>query len=110
MSHKQQAGTDWDIHDVYNLLMAEIEPELLPKNYALLDKKYADEQPEQRKKRYAHYADCFELLLERLNILMDTLQSHVRSTYNNLIKQLENQSNDTEQEFLESFDAFLQAE
>lgn len=45
--------------DVYNMLMAQIEPELTTDVLPTLDQKYATETPEEKEVRYARYADAY---------------------------------------------------
>ncbi len=45
--------------DIYNMLMAEIEPELMTNNMSDLDEKYAGESEKNKKKRLKGYKKAF---------------------------------------------------
>tara|TARA_Y100000310_G_C20492438_1_gene719912 strand:- start:501 stop:833 length:333 start_codon:yes stop_codon:yes gene_type:complete len=109
MAQTQIIDLNWGIEDVYRMLMQNIEPELLPENYKSLSEKYANEKPADRKERYAHYADCFELFLERLEVLVNKLQRQVSGAYSDLRKQVEEVANANEEDSLNSFEDFLES-
>lgn len=46
--------------EVYQIIMTQIEPELLPENVKTLTEKYKDETPEQTKARAARYEVAFQ--------------------------------------------------
>ncbi|MAE39247.1 MAG: hypothetical protein CL969_06485 [Euryarchaeota archaeon] len=108
MDQNQLINFKWDIKDIYRLLMQNIEPELLPENYSTLEENYENESPEDRRKRYSHYADCFELFLAQLDVLMHMLKDHISEEYRILRKQLEQYSDNKEYNFLSSLDDFFE--
>ena len=57
--------------DLYNVLMEKIEPELCTYTLEEIDKLYADETKNDRKKRYAHYAKCLDFFWQALKELVD---------------------------------------
>ncbi len=53
-------------HDLYDFIMATIEPDLVTAQIPALPEKYKDETPEQRKQRAARYEAAFALYKQRL--------------------------------------------
>jgi len=47
--------------ELYDLWMSQIEPELVTANIDHVDERHAGETPEERKARYARYAEAFQM-------------------------------------------------
>ena len=58
--HKTVTEGSFQIEDLYNLLMVEIEPDLTTDMLPLLNEKYEGETAEDRKARSERYAEAFE--------------------------------------------------
>ncbi len=65
--------------ELYDRLMAEIEPELLTKNLPTLDEKYKGESPEDAKVRADRYDKAFAEYEKRLAEYMGSLKGKVNS-------------------------------
>lgn len=59
------ADPSMDSEEIYNLLMADIEPELMTDILPFLDDIYADESAEDRKARWTWYQRAFEMFTEQ---------------------------------------------
>ncbi len=59
----QDQNTPW-VLAMYDQIMGEIEPDLLTTQIPLLDEKYKNETPEQKKNRMAAYAQAFKIFDE----------------------------------------------
>lgn len=62
--------------DIYKLLMREIEPELLPENFAKLDATFAALDDEGKKKLGEHYKACMETFAQKFDALMEAYSQH----------------------------------
>ena len=63
--------------EIYNTLMAQIEPDLVEDMLPLLDAKYAKETPRQKAARMARYERAFAEYDKRFTAFMNDLQEEV---------------------------------
>ena len=62
----QSREIQWTVEDIYNALMAEIEPELCTAQLPYLDEMYEGETEQQHAKRAERYAAAFEMCEDRM--------------------------------------------
>jgi hypothetical protein len=75
--------------DLYNQLMAEIEPELLSENLPLLEQKYRGETPADAKARAERYTKAFEAYDKKLKGYLGELDEKVRGYQRQALKSAE---------------------
>lgn len=86
--------------DVYNMIMAEIEPDLLLENIALLDTTYAGESDSEHDTRMQRYAASYKKFDEELALFMTDVDGHVRTTKRMALKAKENAARSDEEDKL----------
>ena len=87
---------------VYDMLMAQIEPDLLLINIPLIDAKYAGETPEQTEERMKRYAAAYKKFDAELAKFMNEVDTNVRTTQRAALQQKEQQDRDQESNTLNS--------
>jgi hypothetical protein len=108
MPTKTNTTQPWTAQDVYILLMQEIEPELLPDVMDTLDEKYAGETEEQRKNRINHYVECFDVFLDRFDILMKTVDTNARTKFADMIKTIKEKAKNADMDSLTNISKLIQ--
>jgi len=91
--------SDLSQEQLYNLLMAEIEPELLTMVVPHLDEIYKDENPEQKARRAKRYAKAFALFLKRQTAFLEACKHQlldVKSLVLEAVQILNKDQQDTE--------------
>lgn len=74
---------------LYDVLMAEIEPDLLLENIPQLDEKYKDETPEQKQERIKRYAEAYKQFDSAFNQFMGEVKAEARASRRESIEQEE---------------------
>lgn len=88
--------------DVYNMIMAEIEPDLLLENIPLLEKTYENETPEEHTLRMQRYAESYKKFDQDLALFMNDVDGKVRETKRRSLKAKEEQARSEDADKLES--------
>ncbi len=104
-----QADTGALAEEVYDVLMAEIEPELLLTNIPTLDQKYANETPAEHDARMLRYAEAYKRFDAELNNFMTDVNGNLRAGQRDALKAQEQQSQTEEQAALSSLDSAFAA-
>ena len=87
---------------VYDMLMADIETDLLLANIPLLDRTYEGETPEQHESRMQRYAVAYKKFDAELSRFMTDVNGNVRAGQRNALKEKEEQAKSQEQTVLNS--------
>lgn len=91
-THTQQTGSQGSIDDTlspqqfYDLIMAEIEPELVSTQVPLLDEKYKDETPQQAAERTERYNRAFEKFQQVASQVMSTMDAQTDAERTRILK------------------------
>ena len=86
---------------VYDLLMADIEPDLLLKNIPLLDEKYRAETPAEHAERLERYQIAYTKFDQSFNEFSVKIGGSVRSMKRDALKQKEKQATNEESQAIE---------
>lgn len=97
-----QADTAVLAEDVYNVLMAGIEPELLLSRIPMLDALYAGESPEEHEARMEKYAVAYKKFDAALKAFMTDVNGSARSVQRHALKDKEQQARSQEMNTLTS--------
>lgn len=87
---------------VYNMLMADIETDLLLGNIHTLDRAYSGESPKEHEARMQRYAAAYKRFDEAFNEFMNSVNGNVRATQRNALKSKEEQAKSEEKTTLTS--------
>ena len=87
---------------VYDMIMADIEPDLLLQNIPTLDAQYAGESPEQHESRLQRYAVSYKKFDLALAEFMADVNGNVRSTQRAALREKEEEAKAEEQNALTS--------
>ena len=90
---------------IYDLLMAEIEPDLMLANLPLLDEKYAGESEQDQKKRMARYERSYAEFDRQFNDFMNEVNDDVRDSKRASLAKQESDAKKSEQDELASLEA-----
>jgi hypothetical protein len=95
--------------DIYDMIMAAIEPELMTVNIPQLEEMYQDETPEARGVRFQHYTECYRLYDEAYAQWSANLKTTVDQYRKSALRSAEEESREAEQakmeKLLSSFEA-----
>jgi hypothetical protein len=94
---------------IYDLLMAEIEPELLLANIPVLDAKYAAETPEEHAVRMARYAQAYKKFDDALKTFKEDVNGRVKTAKRTSLKVAEAEGKAQEEAKLHAIDRTLRA-
>lgn len=83
--------------EVYDMIMGQIEPELTKAQMPLLEEKYKDESPEDRKKRQERYQKAFIEYDKRYSQYQLTMSSSLRVYRHDVMANAEVVANDAQQ-------------
>ena len=89
---------------LYDVLMAEIEPDLLLTNIPLLDKKYAGETPEEKAVRMKRYEVAYKEFDRQFSEFMVDVNGEVRTTKRKSLEAKEEESHQSDQQVLSSLE------
>jgi hypothetical protein len=78
---KQLSGLDDAIRAFYDTFMTSVEPDLTTKNIQNVDEKYANETPEERKKRAQRYNHAYNLFVAAYTFSVQCWQSDLEYYY-----------------------------
>lgn len=103
------AGTgDFDSKElaekVYDMIMADIEPDLLSYNIDLLDEYYADESADERKARMERYELAYKEFDRAFEEFMQSVQEEVRDNKRTALRQKEEEAREEEIEALSALE------
>lgn len=87
---------------VYNMFMAEIEPELILENIPLLAETYKHETAEQHAARMSRYTAAYKKYEEEIKVFYSDVNEQVRDGKRNALKVKEDQEKIAEQNTLNS--------
>jgi hypothetical protein len=87
---------------VYDMIMAEIEPDLLLVNIPGLDARYLGETPDEHTARMERYQAAYKRFDLALQKFMDEINTNVRSSQIKSLKEREDRDRRAEQESLKS--------
>ena len=82
---------------VYDLIMADIEPDLLSYNIDLLDEYYAGENDEEHAERMARYEAAYAAFDRAFEEFMASIQEEVRDTRRTALRERESQARSDEE-------------
>ncbi len=88
--------------ELYNLLMAEIEPDLLLEKIPGLDAKYASETPEEKEARMKRYEAAYKKFDDEFNKFMADVDGKVRTSKREALKNKEEDARQQEQHDIDS--------
>lgn len=91
--------------EIYDGIMAAIEPELTTAQVALLEEKYKDETPEQKKARSERYAKAMEEYIKRYVEFLHDQESQVRAFATRVLHFFEAKAAEADQEHVRSLEA-----
>lgn len=89
---------------LYNMLMAKIEVDLMTDQLPLLDEKYKNETPEQAQVRAVRYEKAFAEYDKRLNAYLAALEAEVREHQSTARKSLEHEERTREEQKLDTLE------
>jgi hypothetical protein len=96
--------------EVYELLMAKIEPDLLHANLPLLDEKYAKDTPKQREERKKRYQKAFKTFYAEMKKYYANQEQILKGFQHRVIGAVEQGVQEQEaNQFLSSFDQAIEA-
>ena len=93
---------------VYDLLMADIEPDLLLATIPTLEKKYAHETPKEHEIRMERYQLAYKKFDETFKAFSVTINGSVRTIKQNVLRKKEEQAASEEQKIMEDIQARLE--
>lgn len=88
--------------DVYNLIMAEIEPELLLENIPVLEETYRGESQQDHEKRMKRYAAAYKKFDAELAVFMTDVDGRVRTAKRQSLKAKEAEARNADEDTLTS--------
>jgi hypothetical protein len=89
---------------LYNLLMAEIEQDLLLENIPTLDAKYAGETEGEKATRMKRYEEAYRAFDRSFSAFMGDIYSHVRGSRRSALEEQETEAQTQEQKALSSLE------
>jgi hypothetical protein len=95
--------------EIYDSIMAEIEPELTSAERPRLREKYRNEAPEQSRERAKRYRAAFAEYKKRFTASMQALQTKVREYKREAMSTVENRTKSKEANALSSLEAAMSA-
>jgi hypothetical protein len=90
---------------LYDVLMAEIEPDLLLENIPGLDAKYAGEGTEEKKQRLQRYEAAYKRFDAEFNAFMADVNAEVRTSKRESLAAKESQSQSSDQQAISSLES-----
>ncbi len=90
--------------DLYNTLMADIEPDLLLENLAGLDAKYDGETPEEKEVRMKRYEAAYAKFDDEFKDFMVGVNEEVRTSRRAALKEKEAEAKQSDQPLLSSLE------
>lgn len=90
---------------LYDVLMADIEPDLLLENLSSLDAKYAGETPEEKERRLARYEAAYKRFDQEFNDFMAQINAEVHASRRTALQEKEAASDASDQQTLTSLES-----
>jgi len=90
---------------LYDVLMAEIEPDLMLANIPLLDQKYGGESEDEKKARMLRYEDAYKKFDKAFADFMAEVNQEVRTTKREALKEKEAAARQSDQQAMASIES-----